>query len=57
MFPDQVSEEGEDSKVGPSPRKLPKSGETETKHKFVAKAVTSQILNDLYYMTVFLFCL
>ena len=28
MFPDPVSEEGEDGKVGPSPRKLPKSGET-----------------------------
>ena len=31
-FPDQYSEEGEDGKVGLSPRKLSKSGETDTPH-------------------------
>lgn len=39
MFPDQFSEEGEDGKVGLSPRKLPKSGETVAKCKFMARAV------------------
>lgn len=28
IFPDQFSEEGEEGKLGPSPRKLPKSGGT-----------------------------
>lgn len=41
LFPDQFSEEGDDGKVGTSPRKLPKLGETGTRDdtEFAAGAV------------------
>jgi len=57
MFSDQFSEEGEDGKVGPSPRKLLKSGET-AQMKFWThdcdKLYSSQILCDPYVTIVFL---
>lgn len=60
-FPDQFSEEGEDGKVGSSPRKLPKSGETGQRlnfgniigHNLLPKLYYTQLLNALYGAIVF----